>query len=63
MLSCLTGELARQRIADLHAEADRWRLAGRVRTAPWIQILHHPTAFRRGTDRARRHSTARLPVP
>ena len=31
MLSDLTGELARQRIADLHAEADRWRLAGRVR--------------------------------
>ena len=30
MLSDLTGELARQRIADLHAEADRWRLAGRV---------------------------------
>jgi hypothetical protein len=38
VLSGLTGELARQRIVDLHAEADRWRLAGRVRraAAPWI---------------------------
>jgi hypothetical protein len=42
VLSGLTGERARQRIADLHAEADRWRLAGRVRiraVAPRIILL------------------------
>jgi hypothetical protein len=29
-----TGELCRQRIADLHAQADRQRLARKLRTRP-----------------------------